>query len=155
MKKIFLVVFIGVCLLIVPQLRAENPHTIDEMEMTIFNPCTEEDVNIIALVHSFSKEQTNARRGHLKFHLNVQDAMAYGVDSSDMYDFEMTENHSANVSNDRQGVEHMTCEMTLTNQNTGVMYMAGCVQHITINANGEITAEFEIETEECIETVDD
>ena len=147
MKKLGVLMLCGLFLLMVPQVQAKTLNERGEVVgVEFYNPCTDETVIYSGKIHYNERfmDSKNGRRAHGRNHVNFS-IVGIGITSGDPYYGEAVENDVENVTleGNGQGTDTGVANAMIVNLETGVVANLKYSYHITINANGEITVEFE------------
>ena len=148
MKNLFVVILCGLFLCIVPQVKAEMYNYWEEIEeQEFYNPCTEEMILFSGKLHIIEKykETKNGKRYFERLHYNFQ-GEGVGLTTGNPYYVESITNLHGNMTvegNDQFTGTGVATDM-LVNLETGSVGIAKYRSHVTSNANGEITVEYEI-----------
>jgi len=150
MKKVIclIAVIFAVSLFFVPSSHAEVifnewvPVTVS----TPTNPCNGLDITIVGMGHIVISEGQNKNRYRESYHVN---AILIGEDSDgNMYYGEATQIFHLNTGTSAN--QHYVFNLTMESE-TGPDFMIHVLLHITVNANGEVTAEIDTYEVECLE----
>lgn len=144
MKKVTMVLSLIVMLFMTGDLLAQNGATQVRYEdcYTLENPCCGDAVEICLDYH-----YTIARNGAMQ-HVNIQGSGST-VDGQN-YIVTATQNGSTNIQDNGAGNYTVTTSVKLIATGTSdCSYTAHITQHVTMNSNGEITAEVSNITIEC------
>jgi hypothetical protein len=113
------------------------------------NPCNGEMVDFTGTIHyngTFVLYDDGS--GHLQYHGNFQNVKGIGQTTGDSYQWVGAINQSIN--SNAVGVMSVS-SLQQCKHKGGSDYIFKLNEHFTYNANGELTAERSIESEECVE----
>ena len=122
------------------------------VDITDFVPCAAggagEEVHLTGKVNQvFHSTVDSAGGAHVKVHMNDQGISGTGLTTGDKYQRTGATNSEINV---KVGTEHTTVfTLNLIGQGNGNNLLIRLMEHITVNANGIVTAEVENISVEC------
>ncbi len=118
------------------------------VDLVVYNPCTDEDVALTGDIHLLAAVTEDSADGfHLKLHLNFADVSGEGLDSGNKYQLNGAANAELNLKAAEEGT--LTANVRLISQGSDSNGKVHVLLHLTVNANGEPTAEIENIDLEC------
>lgn len=115
-----------------------------------FNPCNGDQVTFSGTMHVVNTMTTDADGGtHLKTHSNYQDVTGTGTPSGVTYQVRTVSNEVVNDNDGPQSTATVISTMKLIAHGPTLNYFLRTVLHVTVNANGQTTSEFQEVGFEC------
>ena len=116
-----------------------------EIPSTDFNPCTDESVDSLVKIHIVLTSTANANNVSGTFHLNFS-VKGVGQTSGAIYTGSESDNETFNTSLENgRAVFPVVNRFNMTTAGGKNNWVVRVTGHITVNANGDVTAEFDRE----------
>ncbi len=119
-------------------------------EVLVPIPCAGEAVLLMGELHTLITLTEDANGGiHMTLHFQPQNVSGVGIVSGDMY-------RGTGVTRETVNTDTVAMETTFVNnfriigQGTGNNLLVHAVFHMTVNANGDVTAEVDLMSSECM-----
>ena len=136
--------------ILVPTYAAQTITTVEKIpvDFNLFIPCVEEEVHLTGKVHLLSHVTLdNAGGAHVKLQENNQGISGTGLTTGDKYQSTGASNFQFNTKVEDE--ETFVFIFNFIGQGNGNKLLVHLTHHVTVNANGIVTAEVEKMSIEC------
>jgi hypothetical protein len=155
MKKVTSSILLALLVLFSAQLTAEVETNISqEINITVFVPCANngagENVALSGPLHTLIISNTNDNTVSGKAHTQPQGISGEGLTTGSKYQGTgVTQAHFTESLQNGQANETFVNNFRIIGQGDGNNFLVHLLTHLTINANGDVTADHEIASTEC------